>query len=161
MAWTALHQGELKKASGIRNTGRKTKYPVYAVSLSWAEDERPGREEMTQAGRNILRRLGMEEHEAVLVAHGDTEHPHIHVIVNRIHPVTGKAAGISNDRIKLSKWAEQYEKGHGRVLCRQRAENNAERARGKWVKHKRQQASGKNFHHALVRCHVIPGPSFL
>ena len=147
MAWTALHQGELKQASGIRSTGRKTKYPVYAVSLSWAQDEYPSREEMIQAARDILKQLGMEEHETVLVAHGDTDHPHIHVIVNRIHPVTGKVAGISNDRIRLSKWAERYEKEHGEVLCRQRANNNAERARGKWVKYKKQQSSQMRFHH--------------
>ena len=49
----------------------------------------------------------------------------MHVIVNRVHPATGKAATLSNSKLKLSQWAEAYERGRGKILCPQRVENNA------------------------------------
>jgi relaxase-like protein len=42
------------------------------------------------AGR-VLERLGLGEHQAVIVAHGDRKHAHVHILVNRVHPESGKA----------------------------------------------------------------------
>ena len=39
-----------------------------------------------------------------------------------------------NDRLKLSKWAEEYEKKHGKIRCEQRVENNEKRRQGQFVK---------------------------
>ena len=41
------------------------------------------------------------------------------------HPVTGKAATLSNSKLKLSQWAEAYERKRGKVYCPQRVRNNA------------------------------------
>ena len=41
MAFTAMHQNEIKAANGGARTGRKLAYPVYTYSLSWAPDEAP------------------------------------------------------------------------------------------------------------------------
>lgn len=35
--------------------------------------------------------LDLSDHQAVIVCHNDTDHPHLHVLVNRVHPETGKA----------------------------------------------------------------------
>ena len=40
-------------------------------------------------------------------------HPHVHVIVNRLDAESGKAAGLSKSKLRLSKWAEGYEQGQG------------------------------------------------
>ena len=34
---------------------------------------------------------------------------------------------MSNDQLKLSKWAEEYERMHGKILCVQRVANNDNR----------------------------------
>jgi hypothetical protein len=62
----------------------------------------------------------------------------VHVIVNRVHPVTGKAATFSNSMLKLSEWAEAYERERGEILCPRRVENNARRRRGAFLRHPRQ-----------------------
>src|SRR6056297_883747 len=72
MAFTALHQGELKRQAGMKATGRKLEKPVYAYSLSWDPDERPSHAEMGRAARETLQVLGMGEHQAVLAVHTDT-----------------------------------------------------------------------------------------
>lgn len=124
----------LKKLAGVKATGRKLQKPVVHYSLSWAKDERPSRREMSGAVAGSLKTLGLENRQALVVAHGDTEHPHVHVIVNRVDPETGKAANMGRDRIKLSKWAEGYEREQGRIRCHQRQANNARRERGEWVR---------------------------
>ena len=134
MAWTAMHQRELKQAAGVAATGRKLEKPVYTYSLAWAQDETPTPEEMVSAAKDSLKALGMEDRQAVLVAHDDTKHPHIHVILNRVHPDNGLAASTSKDHLKLSKWAEAYERDQGKIRVHARVNHNARRAKGQFVK---------------------------
>jgi len=97
--------------------------PVYAFSLAWHPDESPEPARMIEAGRSALKALGMQDHQALFVAHRDTAHPHLHVIVNRVHPDTGKAINLYKDQEKLSAWALAYERAQGKVYCRARAFN--------------------------------------
>lgn len=127
MAYTALRQGELKAANAGARTGRKLGKPVYTYSLSWAPDEKPTQAEMIEAGRETLKILGLGAHEVLMVAHSDEPHPHLHLIINRVHPDTGKAAVLSNDHLALSKWAEAYERKHGKIRCEERVKNNEKR----------------------------------
>ena len=136
MEATARDAPVLKKLAGVKATGRKLKKPMVHYSLSWAPDERPIQWTMRQAVDGSLKALGLENRQALVVAHGDRAHPHVHVIVNRVDPETGKAANMGRDRIKLSKWAEGYEREQGRIRCHQRQANNYRRARGEWVRGK-------------------------
>ena len=102
---------------------RRCEKPVYAFSLAWHPEQQPDRAAMIDAGRAALQALGMEEHQAVLVAHNDTAHRHVHVIANRVHPVTGKAINLYKDREKLAAWALAYERERGKVYCRAREYN--------------------------------------
>ena len=80
-------------------------------SLSWAKDEKPDRQEMRWAAQESLKALGMERHQALVVSHRDGQ-PHVHVIANRVDPESGKAAGLNRSKLKLSKWAEEYERAY-------------------------------------------------
>ena len=134
MEATARDASELKRLSGVKATGRKLTKPLCHYSLSWGKDERPSRQEMGRAVTGSLQALGLEDRQALIVAHGDTEHPHVHVIVNRVNPENGKAAKLSGSRLRLSKWAEGYERSQGRIRCQHRVWNNAKRARGERVR---------------------------
>jgi hypothetical protein len=134
MVHTAQSQGELKAASGGKKTGNKLKTPVLAYSLSWNPEERPTNEDQLEAARETLKVLGLEGHQAVIVSHNDTPHPHIHVLVNRVHPETGLAAPLSRSKLKLSQWAEAYQKERGQDYCPQRVINNARRKQGEFVR---------------------------
>lgn len=130
---TAANANELKKAAGVK-AGRKLQQPVYTYSLAWHPSQKPTKAEQIEAARDSLKAIGMADRQAMIVAHCDTDHQHVHVIVNRVCPQTGKAASYKNDRLKLSEWAEGYERKHGKVFCEERVANNAERSKGKWRK---------------------------
>ena len=127
MAATAQYAGELKRLSGIGAGGRKLTKPVAHYTLSWAADERPDRMEMSQAVDESLKALGMEDRQAVVVAHDDKAHPHVHVVVNRVSAEDGRAASLGRSRLALSRWAERWERERGGIRCTQRVENNARR----------------------------------
>ena len=121
MAWTAIHAAQLKEAAGLKATGRKTENPVYHFSLNWEPGETIPHKEMVKAAKSSLAALGYENHEAVFAVHTDKPHQHIHIVVNRINPETGKTHNPNNDYEALQRWAYQYEKDCGRVVCLERA----------------------------------------
>ncbi len=133
MAATATAAPDLKRLAGGAPGGRKLAKPVLHYSLSWAQDETPDKHEMSRAVDRSLEALGLEGHEALIVAHEDTRHPHVHVIANRVDPETGKAAKLGNSKLRLSRWAEGYEREQGRIRCERRVENNERRRAGEQV----------------------------
>ncbi len=63
-----------------------TRTPVYFFSVSFDIDDPVDEAMMGRVARRTLRDMGLEEHEAIVVAHKDRSHPHLHFIVNRVHP---------------------------------------------------------------------------
>ena len=143
MAATAEASPELKRLAGVAATGRKLEKPVCHYSLSWAKDEKPDRQEMRRAAQESLKALGMERHQALVVSHRDGQ-PHVHVIANRVDPESGKAAGLNRSKLKLSKWAEEYERVQGKIRCPQRERNNARRGQGKRVQDRVSRPTGRH-----------------
>lgn len=128
MAYAAMTAEQIKEAHGGSRVGRKAKgKPVYSYSLSWHKDDNPSREEMQKAAFDTLERLELKDHEAVIVAHRDTDHPHVHVICNLVNPKTGRTHTARMDRIKLSEWAQEHDKHFGREHCPERTKNNLQR----------------------------------
>ena len=82
---------------------------------------------MSRAVDESLKKLGMEDRQALIVAHSDTPHRHVHVIVNRVDPETGRTANIGHDRLKLANWAERWERERGELQCPARAVNREKR----------------------------------
>lgn len=124
MIATAEQADQLKAEAGIAATGRKAQKPVLAYSLAWHPTEagKLDRTEMSRAANDSLRVLGLEKHQAVIVAHRDTAHPHVHVIVNRVSPEDGRMAKIDPPRVRaLDRWANEYEKARGAVVSPKRA----------------------------------------
>ena len=134
MAATASRSEELKELAGVKAGGRALEKPVCHYSLSWAKDEKPGLKEMAQAVTESLEKMGLADRQAVMIAHRDTAQPHVHVVVNRVSVEDGRAAKLGNSYLKLSRWAEGYEREQGRIRCPQRVENNAGRDRGEWIR---------------------------
>lgn len=164
MAFTAAHAHEIRvaavtaaaRAAGMSYDayvkaanpfrGRKGTKPVYSLSLSFPPgDPHATKANMLKAADEVRGVLGLGEHQCLIVEHTDTKHPHVHLIINRVHPRTGKFASLANDRLKLSDWALDWERRHGKVVCPAREPNretrrdNAEvkrtaRARGEPVK---------------------------
>lgn len=128
MAHTAMNAEQLKKEAGIAATGRKSKAgAVYSYSLAWAPEQAPKQEDMLSSALETLVTLGLKDHEAVLVAHQEKEHKHVHIICNLINPQDGRIKVPSYDRLTLSAWAEAKEKEDGKIYCEERVLNNQKR----------------------------------
>ncbi len=121
-------QALLKEQAGQQARGRKNTKPVLHYSLSWAASDNPTREHMHETALASLKAMKLDGHQAVIAAHGDKNHMHVHIVVNTIHPETGMTAPLKFTKARLSLWAEAYEKEHG-IHCEQRILNNAERDR--------------------------------
>lgn len=137
MAYTAMNSDKLKQEAGVKATGRKqTRGAVFSYSLSWHPQDKPDKEQMLKAVDQTLDKLGLEEHEALIVRHTDEEHPHVHVICNLVNPNDGRLRDPDwGSKLKLSEWALQYEQEHNRIDCEQRVINQAQRKQGQFVKH--------------------------
>lgn len=94
------------------------------LSLAWAPGERPSREEMEEAARSALKSLGMENAKALFAAHGDEGYHHVHIVASKLNPDTGRAYDLKGNFLKLSKWAQEYERDHGGVVCLRRESAN-------------------------------------
>ena len=142
MAFTAAHAHDIRvaavtaaaKAAGMSYEdyvkaanpfrGRKGQKPVYSLSLAWEPgDTAATKDNMLKAADEVRKALGLQDHQCLIIQHTDTKHPHIHLIINRVHPLTGRYASVANDRLKLSAWALDWEKRHGRVVCPAREPN--------------------------------------
>ncbi len=133
MAYTAKHTGVLKHDAGGARSGPKQTKPVYTLSLSWHPDDKPTPDLMVAMMDSALKKIGLGRCQSLYVAHNDTEHPHIHALVNLVDPENGKIIDPGRDKDKLSRWAQAYETERGVIRCERRVENNARRDRGERV----------------------------
>lgn len=124
---TCRNQDSLKTNAGVSTRGRKNKTPVLHYTLAWHADDNPTPEEMREAALASLKVLGLDEHEALIAAHGDKKHPHVHIVANTVHPYTGRTAALKYSKERLSEWAEAYEKSRGEIHCEERVKNNEKR----------------------------------
>jgi hypothetical protein len=127
MQQTWRDQDALKRNAGISTRGRKNTSPVLHYTLAWHEDDKPSADEMQNAALASLKVLGLEEHEALIAGHKDKQHPHVHIVVNTVHPYTGKTAALKYSKERLSEWAERYERERGEIRCEERVKNNEKR----------------------------------
>lgn len=117
MQKTCFDAPMLKMMSGNRIDGRPCEQPVMTVSLSWATGQQPDQPQMIEAAQSYLKFMGWEGLQVQLYRHDDTEHAHLHVLVNRIHPDTGMAADKAWVKHRSNQWALAYEREQGQILC--------------------------------------------
>ena len=95
------------------------------LSLGWRPGETPTYEQMAEAARSALAAMGMANARALFAIHNDTAYAHIHIVASKIDPATGFAYDLKENYLKLSRWAEAYEREHsGGVICTGREEAN-------------------------------------
>lgn len=111
--------------AGISARGRKLKNPYTHLMLSWPEGaEAPAKQHMLSAVAGALDGLRLDHrHYAVCAAHTDTACPHG---MSPSAASTRRRAGAVNlDKgagMRLSRWAEQYEREYGGIIVPTRVE---------------------------------------
>ncbi|MDQ8699273.1 relaxase/mobilization nuclease domain-containing protein [Hyphomicrobium sp. LHD-15] len=92
---------------------QRTKNAAYHLMIAWHERERPTPELMQLIARQTLVLAGVAEHQALIMGHGDKPHPHLHILLNRVHPDTGRAWKTTHDFARLDRIMKQLAADHG------------------------------------------------
>ena len=77
--------------------------------LSFPEGEIPSKEVLEKIEERMVASLGMEDHQRISVTHSDTDHFHLHIAINKIHPVSHNLISPAFSWTALSKCALQCE----------------------------------------------------
>ena len=87
--------------------------PVYHLTISFDPNDLVTPAQMQAVADRVLSDLGLAEHQALLVAHQDRSHPHVHIMVNRVHPETGVAWDRWQDQPQIQRTLRQLERELG------------------------------------------------
>nr|WP_298160102.1 TraI/MobA(P) family conjugative relaxase [Ferrovum sp.] len=99
--------------------GRFKGNPVYHVAINWQDGEHPTPEQARHACDHVMKALGYEEHQAAWSIHRDTDNDHVHLVINRVHPIRLLAISppFKKDYFILDRCMRELEIefGHGRA----------------------------------------------
>lgn len=121
VAWTDLHNlspsDDPNRLAGVmRHTAndhpRKPKNPVIHISVSWEETDRPSEAQMRQVAYQVLQKMDLEDHQAVVVAHRDTDHRHLHIVANQVRE-DGHVWAAWKSKTRLEAAMRELEREHG------------------------------------------------
>src|SRR5260370_33635914 len=120
VAWTAsrnLPTDDPKLAVSFMNAtalqAPRVQEPASRIALRFAPEDPVDRAMMERVADRLLARLDLPEHQAVLVAHRDRPHAHVHIVVNRIHPETGRTWRPWRDWRRIRQALSAGERGPG------------------------------------------------
>jgi hypothetical protein len=162
------------EATQAQNTRSKTD-KTYHLVISFPEGEIPTREQLEDIEDTMCQALGFGEHQRISAVHQDTENLHLHVAINKIHPVTFHSLDPYfdyNTRDRVCRELEQkhnllVDKGIGQAPGKGRAgaleAHTGEQSLLSWIREnlgeqlKEVQAQGQNWEtlHALLAEHGL------
>lgn len=98
-----------------RNNGHRSQKPLhhFVIAFSPEDSGKLTPEIMQEYADRHLEELGLSEHQAVIAQHTDTDHDHLHVIVNKVHPETGKLWNSSHASRKVTELTDSLDAKHG------------------------------------------------
>ncbi|HET7462591.1 MAG TPA: relaxase/mobilization nuclease domain-containing protein [Longimicrobium sp.] len=110
---TSHPQASARIMAATARDSERTEKPVYHLIISFDPNDPVDRATMRQVADRTLRDLGLSEHQALIVAHKDRAHAHLHIMVNRVHPEDRTAWSNSWDYGRIERSLRQQEKAHG------------------------------------------------
>lgn len=98
----------------------------YHTSLNFPPNENLADEQMTIIANQYLTSMGFDQHQYAVFRHFDADHPHLHVLVNRIG-YDGKVVSDSKDYQRSEQVLRRLEKLHGltEVISSRQAQERA------------------------------------
>ncbi|MCH9808493.1 MAG: relaxase/mobilization nuclease domain-containing protein [Alphaproteobacteria bacterium] len=91
----------------------RTRKAAYHLMISWHQNQKPSSEAMQTIALETLKRAGLADHQALIMGHGDTPHRHLHMLINRVSPLTAKTWKTSNDYARLDRIMRELSDEHG------------------------------------------------
>ena len=97
----------------------RCKEPAMHVVLAWHPGEHPSEQQQRDAVGHVLASLqdkdgyNMSAHQWVAVLHTDKDHDHLHILINRVNPDTGRTVSPAWSQRSLHKAAREIEAAQG------------------------------------------------
>ncbi|WP_430814037.1 relaxase/mobilization nuclease domain-containing protein [Carboxylicivirga sp. RSCT41] len=87
--------------------------PVYHISLDFSANDKAKltNDLMIDIGRTYMEKMNIDETQYLMARHYDKEHPHIHLIINRVD-FNGKTISDKNDRIRSERICKDLTRQH-------------------------------------------------
>jgi hypothetical protein len=120
-------EGALLEVQNVQVRNLRVKDKTYHLILSFREASlEPPRLEAIED--RACAALGFGEHQRLSVVHHDTDHLHVHIAINRIHPTTGRGHSPAFSKLTLDRLCVELETELGLEPDRHRARERAPRA---------------------------------
>lgn len=103
--------GKIMRATAAQNI--RVKQPVYHLALSFDPGDQVDRIAMERVADRVIAALELQGHQIVIVSHRDRGHPHMHLLVNRVHPETGLVWNRWQDRAVIQQVLREQEEALG------------------------------------------------
>ena len=92
---TPSHAARKAEMLALAQESAHSKDPINHYVLSWPQGEQPTPDQIEAAVDLLLDTMGLTGHQTIYGLHADTDNRHLHVMVNRVHPVTRKVVEIN------------------------------------------------------------------
>ncbi|WP_425485346.1 TraI/MobA(P) family conjugative relaxase [Azospirillum oleiclasticum] len=99
--------------SRVRRVSRHAIRLRYHLVVSFPAGERPTRAHLEDVEETLCDGLGFAGHQRLSAVHTDTGHLHVHIAIDRVHPVTLRAVEPYYDHPKLAELCGVLEARHG------------------------------------------------
>ena len=99
--------GKIMRATAAQNV--RVKQPVYHLVLSFDPNDQVDRATMERVADRVIAALELQRHQILIVSHRDRGHPHMHLLVNRVHPDTGLVWNRWQDRAVIQQVLREQE----------------------------------------------------
>jgi hypothetical protein len=103
--------GKIMRATAAQNL--RVDKPVYHLALSFDPNDVVDRAAMERVANRVIAALRLQEHQVLIVSHGDRDHPHMHLLINRVHPETGLVWNRWQDRAVIQQVLREEEQALG------------------------------------------------
>jgi hypothetical protein len=94
----------------MQEANQKCDKNTISIVISPSDERAFTNEELRDIGKHHLEKLGLSDHQYLMTRHGSTDHPHIHILANRIDE-KGKALKSDNIRKSFQGIGIVYSKG--------------------------------------------------
>lgn len=104
----------IRQFNEVRNLNPNLSKPVMHITLSFPPGEKVDNATLISMTEDCARDLGFDKNQYLVIFHNDTNHQHIHIVVNRVG-FDGKTVKDNHNYQKMAVYCRKMEEKHGLV----------------------------------------------
>jgi hypothetical protein len=101
----------IKQFNEVRNLNPKLSKPVMHVTLSLVPGEQSDKGKLSCMVEDCAKDMGFDKKQFIAITHNDTNHQHLHIVVNRVG-FDGKTLSDSNNYKRIANYCRKMEQKH-------------------------------------------------